>query len=300
MPSGSDAPRSSLSDYDKFITPNLNRVKHGNGAKDFNSPAIADRQEMQALQEPVTIGSSSPITLSAIGIGLLSLAMMLGLRLRRGLQPATALATSGGLGPLIPANTASAAVLETTAALNVKTDRVGWGQLSSHTSQPQTAMAYKKTAKEMRAKYPNAGKVAYVLTKDVPQQGIAGDVLKVNRGFATNYLQPQGLGEPASDDQIAAFEVKLAERAAADEAAYNAAAEMAQKLIGMDGVTIKRAAGEDGAVEPVSLADVQQVLGLDSKAKVKLPAMDGFGEYSVNVELHKKVTIDIALKLVEA
>jgi ribosomal protein L9 len=68
----------------------------------------------------------------------------------------------------------------------------------------------------------------------------------------------------------------------------------------MDGVTIKRAAGEDGAVEPVSLADVQQVLGLDSKAKVKLPAMDGFGEYTVNVELHKKVNIDIALKLVEA
>merc|ERR1719460_2359109 len=133
----------------------------------------------------------------------------------------------------------SAAVLETTAALKVNTDRVGWGQLSSHTSRALTAVAFKKTAKEMRAKYPDAGKVAYVLTKDVPQQGIAGDVLKVNRGFATNYLQPQGLGEPASDDQIAAFEVKLA-------------------------------AGEDGAVEPVSVADVQQVLGLDSKAKVKL------------------------------
>ena len=27
MPSGSDAPRSSMSDYDKFITPNFNRVK---------------------------------------------------------------------------------------------------------------------------------------------------------------------------------------------------------------------------------------------------------------------------------
>ena len=26
-------PGSSLSDYDKFITPNLNRVKHGNGAE---------------------------------------------------------------------------------------------------------------------------------------------------------------------------------------------------------------------------------------------------------------------------
>jgi large subunit ribosomal protein L9 len=294
-----------MSDYDKFISPNLNRVKPGNGAevlsstKDFDLPMIADREEKQAVQKLVTNNSSNPITLSAIGIGLLSLATMLGIRLRRGLQPATALATME-MKSQDPSIDYSAAVLETTAALNVKTDRVGWGQLSSHTSQPQTAMAYKKTAKEMRAKYPNAGKVAYVLTKDVPEQGIAGDVLKVNRGFATNYLQPQGLGEPASEDQIAAFEVKLAERAAADEAAYNAAAEMAQKLLGMDGVTITRAAGEDGVVEPVSVADLQSVLGLDSSVKVKLPAMDGFGEYAVNVELHKKIKVDITLKLVEA
>merc|ERR1719201_1797470 len=143
--------KSSMSDYDKFISPNLNRVKPGNGAevlsstKDFNPP-----MEKQAVQKLVTNNSSNSITLSAIGIGLLSLAMMLGLRLRRGLQPATALATSGGLGPLIPANTASATVLETTAALNVKTDRVGWGQLSSHTSRTLTAVAFKKTAKEMR------------------------------------------------------------------------------------------------------------------------------------------------------
>ena len=34
MPSGYDVPRSSLSEYDKFITPNLNRVKQGISTKD--------------------------------------------------------------------------------------------------------------------------------------------------------------------------------------------------------------------------------------------------------------------------
>ena len=37
MPSGSDAPRSSMSDYDKFITPNLHRFKHGNGLEALSS-----------------------------------------------------------------------------------------------------------------------------------------------------------------------------------------------------------------------------------------------------------------------
>ena len=31
VPSGSDLSQSSMSDYDNFITPNFNRVKHGNG-----------------------------------------------------------------------------------------------------------------------------------------------------------------------------------------------------------------------------------------------------------------------------
>ena len=43
MPSGSDAPRSAMSDYDKFITPNLNRVKHGNGAE---AVSIKDRVDV--------------------------------------------------------------------------------------------------------------------------------------------------------------------------------------------------------------------------------------------------------------
>jgi acetyl esterase/lipase len=207
-PAGADAPRSSMSDYDKFITPNLNRVKHEKGAEalashndlaepglgmgvrpftivndkpvphptaqvedsmafttareepsisteDFNPPTIADREEKQAVQKLVTNDSSNPMTLSAIGIGLLSLAMMLGVRLRRGLQPASILASSGGLGPVRPINTASdlgdyvmemksqdpninfsAAMLETRPMHKVNSSRVGWGQLSSQNSQP--------------------------------------------------------------------------------------------------------------------------------------------------------------------
>jgi len=140
-----------MSDYDKFITPSLNRVKHGNGAealstKDVNPPTIADRQEMQAVQKLATNGSSNPITLSAIGIGLLSLATMLGVRLQRGLQPATIIASSGGLGPLMPMNTASALgdnvmEMQLPAVQQVQSNRVGWGQLSPQDSCPLPRVA---------------------------------------------------------------------------------------------------------------------------------------------------------------
>jgi hypothetical protein len=90
-----------LSKYDKFITPNL-KMKQPSmilsdkpfdsargqsllSTKDVNSPQIVD-------------GNTTPISLYAIGAGLLSLATMLGLRIRRGLQPATALASSSAQG----------------------------------------------------------------------------------------------------------------------------------------------------------------------------------------------------------
>merc|ERR1719398_661096 len=82
----------------------------------------------------------SPISLSAIGIGLLSLVMMLGVRLRRELQPAAILASSTGLGPDMPLNKSSALgenameMKSQDAHVKCNAARVGWGQLSSQNS----------------------------------------------------------------------------------------------------------------------------------------------------------------------
>jgi hypothetical protein len=133
-----------MSDYDKFITPNLNRVKNGNvlGASRVmvvnDSPKIADREDKQAAQKLLADESYKPISLSAIGIGLISLMTMLGVRLRRGLQPA------GELNPDMPMKPVSAVgdnVMEMKSQdpnIKVNSGRVGWGQLSSNNSRPQT------------------------------------------------------------------------------------------------------------------------------------------------------------------
>jgi large subunit ribosomal protein L36 len=59
-------------------------VKHGNGPDAFS--------QEKAAEKLVANGTNTPITLSAIGVGFLALATMLGVRIRRGLRPATALA----------------------------------------------------------------------------------------------------------------------------------------------------------------------------------------------------------------
>merc|ERR1719269_401214 len=58
-----------------------------------NKPAFTPAKEQEKSAEKLlTNGSNRPILLSAIGVGLLALVMMLGARMRRGLQPATVLA----------------------------------------------------------------------------------------------------------------------------------------------------------------------------------------------------------------
>jgi len=106
--------------------------------KDFNPLTIADREKL------LTDDRGNPIALSAIGIGLFSLVTMLGVLLRRGLQPANVLSSSGELGPVMAMNTASALVdnvMEMKAqgsnlACQVNYSTVGWGQLSSQNAPP--------------------------------------------------------------------------------------------------------------------------------------------------------------------
>merc|ERR1719506_863597 len=112
-----------MSDYDNFITPNFNRVKHGNGPFTTVDDKPVPHSSTQMQDSNTNI---SPISLTAIGIGMLSIVTMLVVRLRRGLQPATALGDN-----LMEMKSQDS---------NVKVDsgRVGWGQLSSQSAQPST------------------------------------------------------------------------------------------------------------------------------------------------------------------
>merc|ERR1719375_171134 len=66
-------------------------------AKDFIPSKIVDKEEEGATQKVFVNDNSVPIGMSAVGVSLLMLAAMLGgIRMGRGLQQATAFASSGG------------------------------------------------------------------------------------------------------------------------------------------------------------------------------------------------------------
>jgi 15-cis-phytoene desaturase len=157
-------PQGFLSNYDKFITPSLNRANQG--ASPFT---IVDDKPAPHPTAQVLANDNNSISFAAIGVGLLSLVTMLGFRLRRRLQPASVLAGCGALALDMPMNTASALgdnVMEmksqdSAAALGNRLLelRAGWGQLSSQNTLPST-MAFAEPnaepnrAQQMRRNFP--------------------------------------------------------------------------------------------------------------------------------------------------
>jgi hypothetical protein len=109
--------------HSKFITPSVNSAKHGNRVDALSSqvqdlPKVAHREE-----------SNNPISSSAIGMGLLSLVTMLGLHLRRRVQPA--MSTASALGDNLME-------MKSQDSHKMSSSKVGWGQLSSQNTRPST------------------------------------------------------------------------------------------------------------------------------------------------------------------
>merc|ERR1719174_2950760 len=123
MPSGSDASRSSMSAYDKFITPNFNSAKHGAATDNIQGAIPFTVVDDKPLPHPTT-QKQDPISLSVIGMGLLSLVTMLGVHLRRRLQPSA-------LGDNVME-------MQSEDSHKMSSSRVGWGQLSAQNTRPST------------------------------------------------------------------------------------------------------------------------------------------------------------------
>lgn len=145
-----------------------------------------------------------------------------------------------------------------------------------------------------------------VLLEDVKALGKKGQIVKVNDGYARNFILPKKLGVEATAKNLNDLKLQQAnaEKIAAEQLA--AAKELAAKLEKLS-VTLTMKAGEGGkAFGSVSSKEIAKAvtdqLGLEiDKKKLVLPeAIKTFGTHEVPVKLHKDVTAKLAVKVQEA
>ena len=145
-----------------------------------------------------------------------------------------------------------------------------------------------------------------VLLEDVKALGKKGQIVKVNDGYARNFILPKKLGVEATAKNLNDLKLQKAnaEKIAAEQLAEAKA--LAEKIRELS-VTLKMKAGEGGrAFGSISSKEIavaaKDQLGLEiDKKKMVLPeAIKTFGTHEVPVKLHKDVTAKLTVKVTEA
>ncbi|MGC6176546.1 50S ribosomal protein L9 [uncultured Clostridium sp.] len=145
-----------------------------------------------------------------------------------------------------------------------------------------------------------------VLLEDVKALGKKGQIVKVNDGYARNFILPKKLGIEATTKNLNDLKLQKANEAkiAADQ--LEAAKELGKKIEEAS-ITVTIRAGEGGrAFGSVSGKEISQAissqLGLDiDKKKLVLPEpLKTFGTHEVPIKLHKDVTAKLDVKVIES
>ena len=152
-----------------------------------------------------------------------------------------------------------------------------------------------------------------VLLEDVKALGKKGQIVKVNEGYARNFILPKKLGVEATPKNLNDLKLQKAnaEKMAASKAGVigltkAAAKELAAKLEAAS-VTLSIKAGANGKTfGSVSSKEIgkaiEDQIGLEiDKKKLVLPEpIKTFGTHEVPVKLHKDVVAKLAVKVTEA
>ena len=142
-----------------------------------------------------------------------------------------------------------------------------------------------------------------ILLEKLVNLGKLGDVVKVKKGFARNFLIPQGKAKRATPANIAEFELRRADLEKTENEVLAAAQEQAAKIQGLM-VQITQKAGVDGklfgSVTNVDIAEALQAQGFPiQKAAIRMPhgPLKQVGDYNITVVLHTDVTAAITVSV---
>lgn len=141
-----------------------------------------------------------------------------------------------------------------------------------------------------------------LLRTDVEGLGRTGDLVDVARGYARNYLLPQGLAVEAGSGMAAQAEVMQRKRALQAAADKSDAEEAAARLEGLVLQLMAKASeegrlfGSVGAAEVTSALADQFGLEVDRKQVSGEPVKD-LGTHNFTVQLHPEVDFQVSVEV---
>ena len=137
-----------------------------------------------------------------------------------------------------------------------------------------------------------------LLREDIEHVGGRGEIVKVKAGFARNYLLPQGFATLATKGNVKQIDQErgaLLKKAAIEKATADAQKEQMETIT----LIFERKAGEQGtlfgSVTSMDIADALKAKGyeIDRRKIVLKDAIKETGQYTVNVKLHREVTLAV-------
>ena len=144
-----------------------------------------------------------------------------------------------------------------------------------------------------------------ILLEDVKSLGKKGQIVKINDGYARNYVLPKKLGLEATPKNLNDLKLEKARQAKQAAEELQEAKELAVKVEEKP-VKLTMKTGEGGktfgtiSTKEIS-AEAKKQLGLDiDKKKMKLDEpIKTLGTHIVALKLHKDVTAKLTVKVVE-
>jgi large subunit ribosomal protein L9 len=144
-----------------------------------------------------------------------------------------------------------------------------------------------------------------ILKQSVPSMGKAGTLVKVNDGYARNYLIPKGLAIEADEKNIKLFEHEknnILKKAAKE---HKSAADLAD-VLSRETITIARKVGDqDKLFGSISAKDIEAALkekGYDINRKMIVHEhgehIKSLGEFKIKIKLTHDVETQIKLNVV--
>jgi large subunit ribosomal protein L9 len=145
--------------------------------------------------------------------------------------------------------------------------------------------------------------VKVILTETLPSLGTAGTVVEVTRGYARNYLIPQGKALEATAVNLARFESQLTRIRQQTDKEKETALELAARLAEVS-LTIPQRVGESerlyGSVTNVVIAQALEEHGftVDRRQLELDEPIKRLGSYMVSVRLAPEVKVQVRVEVV--